>query len=106
MTKRKHKPIIICTRFTNGLYTQQSEFFPVPSPHETYVRNRIPRGAHYEPTDDGPEVDIIRRIHASHTLTDPQSAHSTLMRNYAEKSAEDVFLTLSRIEACREALKG
>jgi len=38
-----------------------SEFFPEPTAHEIWIRNRIPRGAHYDPTDDGPEVAIIMR---------------------------------------------
>lgn len=41
---------------------QRSEFFPVPSAHEDYVRNRIPRGAHYDSADDGPEVNVIKAL--------------------------------------------
>lgn len=45
----------------------QSEFFPEPTAHEIWVRNRIPRGTHYDPADDGPETDIgfrawVRRV--------------------------------------------
>lgn len=57
----KYKPII-CDRFIQGLYLRRSEFFPVPSVHKDYVLNRIPRGAHYDSADDGPEVEIIRRV--------------------------------------------
>lgn len=35
----------------------RSEFFPEPTAHEVWVRDRIPRGAHYDPADDGPETD-------------------------------------------------
>lgn len=39
-----------------------SEFFPAPSAHEIWIRNRIPRGTHYDPADDGPEVQVIREV--------------------------------------------
>ncbi len=55
----KYKPII-CDRFVTHIY--RSEFFPVPSAHEEWMRNRIPRGAYYDSADDGPEFEIIRRV--------------------------------------------
>lgn len=43
-------------RATSGPLVCRSEFFPEPTAHEMYVRDRIPRGAHYDSADDGPET--------------------------------------------------
>lgn len=32
-----------------------------PSAHETYVRSHLPEDWPYDPADDGPEVEIIRK---------------------------------------------
>lgn len=34
-----------------------SQFHHEPTAHEAWVRNRISRGTHYDPADDGPETD-------------------------------------------------
>src|SRR5690349_24596360 len=45
-----------------------SEFFSKPSAHETWIRNRVPRGTHYDSADDGPEVEIVRTVKVSEVV--------------------------------------
>jgi len=37
-----------------------SEFFPAPSVHKEWIQNRVPRGTHYDPADDGPKSRSLR----------------------------------------------
>jgi len=51
---------------------QRSEFWPEPTAHRHYwERHNCPHVYEYDPTDDGPEVEAITRILASHPLLDP-----------------------------------
>jgi len=45
-----------------------SKFFPPPTAHEVWVRNHIPRGAHYDTADDGPETDLKYMLWVARTL--------------------------------------
>ena len=50
----------------------RSEFWPVPSVHQEYTQRHVLHDVYeYDPTDDGPEIEIITRILASHPALDP-----------------------------------
>jgi hypothetical protein len=47
----------------------RSEFWPTPSAHREYwERHNCPHVYEYDPTDDGPEADIIKSILATAAL--------------------------------------
>jgi len=46
---------------------QRSEFWPVSTAHRSYwERHNCAYVYEYDPTDDGPEVEILKAIHATH----------------------------------------
>ena len=48
----------------------RSDFWPEPTAHRHYwERHNCPHVYEYDPTDDGPEVEVINAIKISHPLT-------------------------------------
>ena len=50
---------------------QRSEFWPEQSAHRNYwERHNCAYVYEYDPTDDGPEVEVLKAIHATHDSLD------------------------------------
>lgn len=56
---------------------QASDYWPIPSPHRAYWEHYSnPYVYEYDPTDDGPEVEIITRILAADWYYEIVKEHS------------------------------
>lgn len=74
---------------------ERSEFWPEISAHQEYwERHTCAQVYEYDPTDDGPEVEIVARIKAAHPLTwDPALNRAAL--ELSRGAADWLFTTLA-----------
>ena len=75
----------------------RSPFWPTPTAHRIHwEQNNCPHVYEYDPTDDGPEVEIITRIKIAHPFTWDASINRAAL-NLSRGAADWLFTALAAL---------